>query len=56
LLETASKASPSYGLIYQNLGTLYLTLALKAYQHAARVDHADHFSIRRAQQIQEIEK
>ena len=46
-LETAVAANPAYALANQNLGTLYLRLALQTYQRATKVDPRDALSAQR---------
>lgn len=46
-LETAVAANPAYALANQNLGTLYLRLALQSYQRATKVDPRDALSAQR---------
>jgi len=46
-LETAVAANPAYALAQQNLGTLYLRLALQAYQRAATINARDTLSAQR---------
>jgi len=46
-LETAVAANPAYAQGHQNLGTVYLRLALQAYQRASKVDPHDTLSTQR---------
>jgi len=50
-LETAVAANPSYALAYQNLGSLYLQMASRAYQKAAKINPQDSLSSQRKQSI-----
>jgi len=50
-LETAVAANPSYALAYQNLGSLYLQMASRAYQQAAKLNPKDSLSSQRKQSI-----
>ncbi|WP_121317442.1 tetratricopeptide repeat protein [Paraburkholderia sp. RAU2J] len=53
-LETATKANPSYGLAYENLGDVYLRLASEAYRHAQGLGKASPTTARRLADIQKI--
>lgn len=50
-LETAAAANPAYALARQNLGALYLRLALESYQRAAAIDPRDTQSAQRVKVI-----
>jgi Flp pilus assembly protein TadD len=50
-LETAVAANPAYAQGSQNLGTVYLRLALESFQQAARLDPRDTLSAQRIKSI-----
>jgi len=50
-LETAVAANPAYALAQQNLGTVYLRLALQSFQDAQKHDPRDTLSTQRVQSI-----
>ena len=50
-LETAVAANPAYALANQNLGTVYLRLALQAFEAAQKHDPGDTLSAQRAKSI-----
>ncbi len=53
-LETAVKASPGYGLAYENLGDLYLRLAAESYKRAQSLGHTSGATAQRLADIQRI--
>lgn len=53
-LETAVKASPGYGLAYENLGDLYLRLAAESYKRAQTLGRTSATSKQRLADIQSI--
>jgi tetratricopeptide (TPR) repeat protein len=53
-LETATKASPGYGLAYENLGDLYLRLADQAYRRAQGLGRASGTTQQRLADIEKI--
>ena len=53
-LETAVAANPSFALGYQNLGTLYLQMASRAYQRAVTLNRSDTLSQQRNQSINQV--
>lgn len=53
-LETAIKASPGYGLAYENLGDLYLRLAAESYKRAQMLGRTSATSKQRLADIQRI--
>ncbi len=50
-LETAVAANPAYALANQNLGTVYLRLALQSFQDAQKRDPGDTLSAQRVKSI-----
>jgi tetratricopeptide (TPR) repeat protein len=53
-LETAVKASPGYGLAYENLGDLYLRLAAESYKRAKSLGSTSGASTQRLADIERI--